>query len=161
MLWCLLPPEYVAPLFMPRTPVLSPKSLLTSLHRRCALPQEEQFFQQAVNTVGGVKSDAIFSFVIPLNVVAFVVLGPAQLVLSKRAIHQATKFMVCITVSLHLPLLFFLLIEEALTALRRRVFEKTWPLLLAIMGWERWTSSGSDPTSIHARAESLVDNVFG
>jgi hypothetical protein len=37
---------------------------------------------------------------------------------------------------------------------------KTWPLLFAISGWERWNSSGSDPKSLHAKAGTFVGNVF-
>lgn len=54
--------------------------------------QEEAYFFRAVQTFEGVKSDAIFQFPIPVNILALLVLLPASKFLSERALHRTHVF---------------------------------------------------------------------
>jgi hypothetical protein len=56
-------------------------------------------FQRVVRTVEGVKSDPIFSYMPPLNLVAFVLLSPLSWVCSPRTLHRINVFCVRAAVS--------------------------------------------------------------
>ncbi|KAK1924838.1 hypothetical protein DB88DRAFT_534891 [Papiliotrema laurentii] len=73
--------------------------------------QEEHLFQRVVKTVEGVKSDAIFSYLPPVNLIALLILGPLSWVLTPRTLHRVNVF-----------------------AIRATSF----PFLLSISAWERW-----------------------
>lgn len=51
-----------------------------------------------VKTVEGVKSDAIFSYLPPLNILAFMLLGPLSYVCSPRTLHRINVFCIRLTV---------------------------------------------------------------
>ncbi|KAL7424047.1 hypothetical protein Q5752_001632 [Cryptotrichosporon argae] len=65
--------------------------------------QQEHLFQRVVNTVEGVKSDAVFSYLPPINLLALTVLGPLSWVLSPRALHRTNVFLIRVT---NFPILF-------------------------------------------------------
>ncbi|CED84198.1 Uncharacterized conserved protein [Phaffia rhodozyma] len=78
--------------------------------------REEQAFQDAVATVGGVKRDAIFSYIVPLNIIATIILGPLSYVLSPRTFHSLNVFL---------------------------IRSSTFPLLLVVSLYERWKIKNS------------------
>lgn len=55
-----------------------------------------------MKTVEGVKSDAVFSYLPPLNLVAFIVLTPLSWVASPRTLHRINVFGIRLTVSIDL-----------------------------------------------------------
>ncbi|KDQ08719.1 hypothetical protein BOTBODRAFT_37715 [Botryobasidium botryosum FD-172 SS1] len=65
---------------------------------------EEFLFQFAISTLEGVKSDAIFSYQPPFNLLAVFVLWPLSFVLSPRALHTVNVFMIRVT-SIHVLLI--------------------------------------------------------
>jgi len=58
----------------------------------------QHLFQKVVKTVEGVKSDAIFSYLPPLNILAFVFLTPLSYVCSPRTLHTINVFCIRLTV---------------------------------------------------------------
>ncbi|KAG5646122.1 hypothetical protein DXG03_004361 [Asterophora parasitica] len=54
-------------------------------------------FQFAIATMEGVKSDALFSYQPPFNVLAFLILKPATFILSPRALHRTNVFLIKLT----------------------------------------------------------------
>ena len=57
-------------------------------------------FQRVVKTVEGVKSDPIFSYMPPINLLAFVLLSPLSWVCEARTLHRINVFCVRAAVSL-------------------------------------------------------------
>ena len=49
-----------------------------------------------------VKSDALFSYQPPFNLLAFVILWPSSWVLSPRGLHSLNVFLIKLTVSRHI-----------------------------------------------------------
>ncbi|KAN0093050.1 hypothetical protein V8E55_003834 [Tylopilus felleus] len=73
-------------------------SILTNTAMRFDMNANEEFlFQYAITTIEGVKSDALFSYQPPFNIVAFLILKPASYVLSPRALHTANVFLIKLT----------------------------------------------------------------
>ncbi|GLB40556.1 putative receptor-activated Ca2 -permeable cation channel [Lyophyllum shimeji] len=58
---------------------------------------QEYLFQFAISTMEGVKSDALFSYQPPFNILAFVILKPATFILSPRALHSLNVFLIRLT----------------------------------------------------------------
>ncbi|KAF8837769.1 hypothetical protein BDN67DRAFT_1071196 [Paxillus ammoniavirescens] len=58
---------------------------------------QEYLFQHTIATIEGVKSDALFSYQPPFNILAFLILKPASYVLSPRALHSANVFLIKLT----------------------------------------------------------------
>ncbi|KAG9315069.1 hypothetical protein JVU11DRAFT_4181 [Chiua virens] len=58
---------------------------------------QEYLFQHAISTIEGVKSDALFSYQPPFNILAFLILKPASYILSPRALHTANVFLIKLT----------------------------------------------------------------
>jgi len=58
----------------------------------------EHLFQKVVKTVEGVKSDAIFSYLPPLNILAFIFLTPLSYLCSPRTLHTINVFCIRLTV---------------------------------------------------------------
>ncbi|TFK75140.1 receptor-activated Ca2+-permeable cation channel [Pluteus cervinus] len=58
---------------------------------------QEYLFQFAITTIEGVKSDALFSYQPPFNILAFLILKPASWILSPRALHTMNVFMIKVT----------------------------------------------------------------
>ncbi|KAF8632212.1 hypothetical protein AX15_001972 [Amanita polypyramis BW_CC] len=109
---------------------------------------QEYMFQFAIKTIQRVKSDALFSYQPPFNILAFLVLKPASWVLSPRALHSLNVFLIRLT---SLPILVILRTYECyltdgqilretgrdaahllLNKLPRRI--KTMPLVEALVG---------------------------
>ncbi|KAI0067204.1 hypothetical protein BV25DRAFT_1911871 [Artomyces pyxidatus] len=58
---------------------------------------QEYLFQFTITTLEGMKSDALFSYQPPFNLLAFVILWPASFVLSPRWLHTANVFLIRLT----------------------------------------------------------------
>ncbi|KAF8638246.1 hypothetical protein AX17_002268 [Amanita inopinata Kibby_2008] len=58
---------------------------------------QEYLFQFTIKTIQGVKSDALFSYQPPFNILAFIVLKPASWILSPRALHTLNVFLIRLT----------------------------------------------------------------
>ncbi|CAA7265534.1 unnamed protein product [Cyclocybe aegerita] len=58
---------------------------------------QEYLFQFTISTIEGVKSDALFSYQPPFNVLAFVLLKPASWFLTPRALHSFNVFLIRVT----------------------------------------------------------------
>lgn len=58
---------------------------------------QEYLFQFTINTIEGVKSDALFSYQVPFNLIAFIVLKPASFILSPRSLHSLNVFLIKLT----------------------------------------------------------------
>ncbi|KAG0708233.1 hypothetical protein DFH29DRAFT_893785 [Suillus ampliporus] len=58
---------------------------------------QEFLFQCTISTIQGVKSDALFSYQPPFNILAFVILKPASYILSPRSLHSANVFLIRLT----------------------------------------------------------------
>ena len=81
---------------------------------------EEHQFVFAVNTISMVKSDALFSYVAPTNVIAWL-LAPLRFVLNFRQFVRINRTVIKIT---HFPVLFLIYAYER-TILRRSMFDAT------------------------------------
>ena len=79
---------------------------------------EEHQFVFAVNTISMVKSDALFSYVAPTNVVAWL-LTPLRFVLPFRQFVRINRTVIKVT---HFPVLFLIYVYER-TILRRSMFD--------------------------------------
>ncbi|KAA1467684.1 hypothetical protein DENSPDRAFT_813509 [Dentipellis sp. KUC8613] len=73
-------------------------SILSNTFARIdANANQEYLFQFTINTLEGMKSDALFSYQPPFNLLAFVILWPAKYVLTPRLFHSANVFMIRLT----------------------------------------------------------------
>ncbi|KAF8896600.1 receptor-activated Ca2+-permeable cation channel [Infundibulicybe gibba] len=70
---------------------------------------QEYLFQFTINTIEGVKSDALFSYQPPFNILAFLILKPASWFLSPRALHTVNVFLIRLT---SLPILVIIGVYE-------------------------------------------------
>ncbi|KAG8913899.1 hypothetical protein FRC01_004332, partial [Tulasnella sp. 417] len=70
---------------------------------------QEYLFQSAISTLEGVKTDALFSYQPPFNLVAYVTLLPLSYVVSPRTLHTINVFMIRLT---SLPLLVGITVYE-------------------------------------------------
>lgn len=59
-----------------------------------------------VKTVEGVKTDALFSYFPPINILAFAILVPLSWTVSPRTLHRINVFAIRLTVRLYIPLFF-------------------------------------------------------
>ncbi|WVF65343.1 hypothetical protein IAT40_000069 [Kwoniella sp. CBS 6097] len=57
----------------------------------------ESMFRKAVSTLEGVKADAVFSYQLPFNLVAVVVMWPLSYILGPRWFHKVNVFMIRVT----------------------------------------------------------------
>ncbi|WVR05298.1 hypothetical protein IAU60_002312 [Kwoniella sp. DSM 27419] len=92
---------------------------------------EEHLFQRVVKTVEGVKSDALFSYLPPVNLAALVVLVPLSWAVSPRTLHRINVFAIRLT---------------------------SFPILFGISAYERW-SYRSRQRSVHLKS-STMDRVM-
>ncbi|KZP01440.1 hypothetical protein CALVIDRAFT_2828 [Calocera viscosa TUFC12733] len=93
----------------------------------------ESLFRRAVTTVEGVKVDALFSYLPPLNLIAFLIMFPASYILSPRWFHKIN-----------------------VTAIRLTSF----PILLAIAFYERQIApSRKSPTFLDRATQVAVRMV--
>lgn len=60
-----------------------------------------------MKTVEGVKTDALFSYFPPINILAFVILVPLSWTVSARTLHRINVFAIRLTVSLYSSFFFF------------------------------------------------------
>ncbi|RDB26026.1 Calcium channel YVC1 [Hypsizygus marmoreus] len=81
---------------------------------------QEYLFQFAIATMEGVKSDALFSYQPPFNILAFVILKPATWFLSPRALHSTNVFLIKLT---SLPTLILIGVYERYFAAGQRFRE--------------------------------------
>ncbi|KAG6333497.1 hypothetical protein ID866_5586 [Astraeus odoratus] len=72
-------------------------------------------FQHTVATIEGVKSDALFSYQPPFNILALLVLKPASYCLSPRQLHSANVFLIKLT---SFPILIVIALYERQLAAR-------------------------------------------
>ncbi|RXK38635.1 hypothetical protein M231_04141 [Tremella mesenterica] len=103
--------------------------------------QEEHLFQRVVTTVEGVKSDAVFSYYPPVNLLAFFFLVPLSWTCSPRTLHRINVFAIRVT---------------------------NFPILIAISAYERWKYR-SIHKPVHLRGSTfdslqrtgLFDSIIG
>ncbi|WVR08864.1 hypothetical protein IAU60_005923 [Kwoniella sp. DSM 27419] len=69
----------------------------------------ESMFRKAVSTLEGVKADAVFSYQLPFNLVAVVVMWPMSYILGPRWFHKVNVFMIRLT---SLPVLLLIALYE-------------------------------------------------
>ncbi|KAG1899358.1 uncharacterized protein F5891DRAFT_1189806 [Suillus fuscotomentosus] len=81
---------------------------------------QEFLFQCTISTIQGVKSDALFSYQPPFNILAFVILKPASYILSPRSLHSANVFLIRLT---SFPVLIAIALYERLLASEQRLRE--------------------------------------
>lgn len=60
-----------------------------------------------MKTVEGVKTDALFSYFPPINILAFAILVPLSRTVSARTLHRINVFAIRLTVSLYSSFFFF------------------------------------------------------
>lgn len=85
-------------------------SLLSATFARVAEhAQEESLFQHAYSTLQGVSSEALFSYVPPLNILCILIVLPASFVLTPRWIHKLNVFVIRAT---HFPILLCIRLVE-------------------------------------------------
>lgn len=58
---------------------------------------QEHLYQYTISTIEGVKSDALFSYQPPFNLLALIILKPASWFLSPRALHSTNVFLIKLT----------------------------------------------------------------
>ncbi|PPQ91007.1 hypothetical protein CVT25_013932 [Psilocybe cyanescens] len=58
---------------------------------------QEYLFQYTIITIEGVKSDALFSYQPPFNILAFVILKPLSYMLTPRRLHSTNVFLIKLT----------------------------------------------------------------
>ncbi|KAF8640326.1 hypothetical protein AX16_010221 [Volvariella volvacea WC 439] len=83
--------------------------LSNTVARIDAKATQEYLFQFAISTIEGVKSDALFSYQPPFNILAFLILKPASFVLTPRALHTLNVFLIKFT---NLPVLLLISLYE-------------------------------------------------
>ncbi|KAI0077860.1 hypothetical protein K474DRAFT_1661071 [Panus rudis PR-1116 ss-1] len=73
-------------------------SILSNTFARIdANAKQEYLFQFAISTIEGVKSDALFSYQPPFNLMAFAILWPMSFVVTPRTLHSANVFLIKLT----------------------------------------------------------------
>ncbi|KAF8199535.1 receptor-activated Ca2+-permeable cation channel [Pholiota molesta] len=101
---------FFGPILMTIFAALSNTLLLTSKDVRFVTLLCSYLFQYTITTIEGpllmpsyrVKSDALFSYQPPFNILAFVILKPASWFLTPRALHSANAFLIKLTSLPHL-----------------------------------------------------------
>lgn len=83
--------------------------LSTTFAKIDADAEAEYMFRQAVETIEGVKSDALFGYQPPLNIFAWLIMTPAKWILSPRWFHKFNVFMVRATAA---PILLIVTLYE-------------------------------------------------
>lgn len=81
---------------------------------------KEHLYQFTISTIEGVKSDALFSYQPPFNLLAFIILKPASWFLSPRALHSTNVFLIKLT---SLPQLIIIGLYERYLSSGRRLKE--------------------------------------
>lgn len=89
--------------------------------------QQEHLFQRVVKTVEGVKTDALFSYLPPINILAFAILVPLSWIVSARTLHRINVFAIRLT---------------------------NFPILIAISAYERYTYRAKQ-RAIHLGASTM------
>lgn len=94
--------------------------------------QQEHLFQRVVKTVEGVKTDALFSYFPPINILAFAILVPLSWTVSARTLHRINVFAIRLT---------------------------SFPILIAISAYERYTYRAKQ-RAIHLGASTMDKGVM-
>ncbi|KAF8440310.1 hypothetical protein L210DRAFT_3760506 [Boletus edulis BED1] len=81
---------------------------------------QEYLFHHAITTIEGVKSDALFSYQPPFNILAFLILKPTSYVLSPRSLHSANVFLIKLT---SFPILIIIALYERRLACDQKMKE--------------------------------------
>ncbi|ADV19593.1 Non-selective cation channel, putative [Cryptococcus gattii WM276] len=89
--------------------------------------QREHLFQRVVKTVEGVKTDALFSYLPPINILAFAILVPLSWTVSPRTLHRINVFAIRLT---------------------------SFPILIAISAYERYSYQAKQ-RAIHLGASTM------
>ncbi|PPQ65270.1 hypothetical protein CVT26_000230 [Gymnopilus dilepis] len=84
-------------------------TILISILSNTVARIDAYLFQYTITTIEGVKSDALFSYQPPFNILAFLILKPASWFLTPRALHSANVFLIKLT---SLPQLIIIAIYE-------------------------------------------------
>jgi len=107
-------------------------------------------FRRAVLTFEGVKSDAIFAYMPPFNILSLIFILPMKLILSDRGFH---KLNVYATRTLNAPLLLFISLWERRTLWRQHT--KTHYLhSIGSIDWKR--AGGPKPVGVGAWAQTMT-----
>ncbi|RXW22827.1 hypothetical protein EST38_g3005 [Candolleomyces aberdarensis] len=83
---------------------------------------QEYLYQFSISTIEGVKSDALFSYQPPFNILALIILKPASWFLTPRALHSTNVFLIKLT---SLPQLIIIGIYERYLADGRKFRENS------------------------------------
>ncbi|KAJ8692702.1 hypothetical protein PTI98_009991 [Pleurotus ostreatus] len=96
-------------------------SILSNTFARIdANANREYLFQFAIATIEGVKSDALFSYQPPFNILAFIILKPASFVLTPRALHSLNVLLIKLTT---FPILILIAVYERYLAAGQKLRE--------------------------------------
>ncbi|ODN98517.1 nonselective cation channel [Cryptococcus wingfieldii CBS 7118] len=95
--------------------------------------QQEHLFQRVVKTVEGVKSDALFSYLPGINILALGLLVPISWVVSARTLHRVNVFAIRLT---------------------------SFPILISISAYERYSYHAKQSSWLGGGSEFLIASVF-
>jgi len=109
---------------------------------------EEYMFRRAVVVFEGIKSDAIFNYWPPVNLIALVILVPIRFMLTARRFHSLNVF--CTRVSAG-PVLMLIALYE------RRIFGSTMTTSLNGANVELKVARGISRFEVRADVEALID----
>ncbi|WOO84870.1 Calcium channel YVC1 [Vanrija pseudolonga] len=112
----------------------------------------ESMFRKAVATVEGVKADAVFSYQLPFNILAVVVLYPLSFVLNPRWFHKVNVFMIRVT---NLPVLMLIALYERQTYNQSTLWEQIcdyadryFSIISSATGFEGLIGAGMDISAV-------------
>ncbi|KAJ3916257.1 receptor-activated Ca2+-permeable cation channel [Lentinula edodes] len=72
-------------------------TILISILSNTVARIDAYLFQFTISTIEGVKTDPLFSYQPPFNVLAFIILKPASWIISPRALHSLNVFLIKLT----------------------------------------------------------------
>lgn len=108
-----------------------------------------------VKTVEGVKTDALFSYLPPINILAFAILVPLSWVVSARTLHRINVFAIRLTVSFYSSFSFSLFLSpKSHVKLTYDSRYQNFPILIAISAYERYTYRAKQ-RAIHLGASTM------
>lgn len=113
---------------------------------------EEYLFQRIVTTVEGVKSDAVFSYIPPFNLLALAILMPIKYVGSAETLHRVNVFLIR---ACNFPILF------AISAYERYAYRTSRRAIrLTERGQVKEAKSGFFGSILGSGSESLIHAAF-
>ncbi|CCA70742.1 related to receptor-activated Ca2+-permeable cation channel-Laccaria bicolor [Serendipita indica DSM 11827] len=129
--------------------------------------EAEAKFRRAVATIEGVKADALFSYLPPMNLLAFAVMFPASYILSPRWFHKVNTFLIIYRVcaapvligvafyerhTIHLP---GITIYERVSHVAERVFDSLPRRLKRMTFFEGLAGNGADIDTVFMIEEEI------